>query len=112
MSFAEYRDAFAAGYATQQSRWQTIDADMSPDEYRLAYRQNQRLVIDILTFHARDALVSSGVPEQAIGLLGTAALLPLRDARFHLNQSRTLAIDFQDVMDQDRALFLEYKRHW
>ena len=69
-------------------------------------------MIDILTLHSKDALVSSGVPEQAIGLLGTAALLPLRDARFHLNLGKTLAIDVQDVMDQDRAVFLQFKRHW
>jgi hypothetical protein len=55
---------------------------------------------------------ADGISEQAIGLLGTAALLPVRDTRLHLNGSKTLAIEFQDVMDDARALFLEFKRHW
>lgn len=55
---------------------------------------------------------ADGISEQAIGLLGTAALLPVRDTRLHLNGSKTLAIEFQDVMDDARALFLEFKKHW
>jgi hypothetical protein len=109
---AEYGDSLAAGHQTQQPHWRTVDADMSPDDYRLAYRHNQRLVIDIMAFHSKRALTSSGIPEQAIGLLGTAALLPVRDARFHLNRSKTLAVEVQDVVDKDRALFLEFKRRW
>ena len=55
---------------------------------------------------------TTGIPEQAIGLLGTAALLPIRDTGFHLNGSKTLATEVQDVVDQDRTLLLEFKRHW
>jgi hypothetical protein len=109
---AEGRHSSAADCETQQPRWQTIDADMSPYEYRVASRQNKRLVIDIMTFHPKRALASTGIPGQAIGLAGTAALLPLRDTRFHLNSSRTLAVEFQDVMDGDRTLLLEFKRKW
>ena len=43
---------------------------------------------------------------------GTAALLPVRDARFHLNRRKTLAVEVRDVMDGDRTLFLEFKRRW
>lgn len=110
--YAEYRNPSAADDEMQQSQWRTIDADMSPYEYRLASRQNKRLVIDIMTFHSKRALASTGIPEQVIGLTGTAALLPVRDTRFHLNSSRTLAVEFQDVMDGDRTLFLEFKRKW
>jgi hypothetical protein len=109
---AEYRNSSATDYETHQSQWRTIDADMSPYEYRLASRQNKRLVIDIMTFHSKRALASTGIPEQAIGLAGTAALLPVRDTRFHLNRSRTLAVEFQDVTDEDRTLFLEFKKKW
>jgi hypothetical protein len=109
---AEDRNSSAADYETQQSQWRSIDADMSPYEYRVASRQNKRLVIDIMTFHSKRALASTGISEDAMGLVGTAALLPVRDTRFHLNRSRTLAVEFQDVTDEDRTLLLEFKRKW
>jgi len=109
---AEHRDSSAADDKTQQQQWRNIDADMSPYEYRVACRQNKRLVIDTMAFHSKRALAPAGIPEQAIGLAGTAALLPIHDTRFHLNRSRTLAVEFQDVMDGDRTLFLEFKRTW
>ena len=109
---AEYRESTAAGHAKPQSPLRIIDADTSPSEYRKAYRKNQRLVVDFMTFHSKRALKSSGIPERAIGVVGTAALLPVRDTRFHLNRSRTLAVEFQDVMDGDRSLLLEFKKKW
>jgi len=109
---AEYRGSHATGHEKQQSRWLTIDADMSPSEYHRAYHQNQRLVVDFMEFHSKRALASTGISERAIGVVGTAALLPVRDTRFHLNSSKTMAVEFQDVMDGDRTLFLEFKRKW
>jgi len=108
---AEYRTSSAADHETQQ-QWRTIDADMSPYEYRVASRRNKRLLIDIMTFHSKRALASTGISEDTMGLVGAAALLPVRDTRFHLNRSRTLAVEFQDVMEGDRTLLLEFKRKW
>jgi hypothetical protein len=109
---ADYRESPASGSESQQSPWRTIDAGMSPADYRQAYRQNQRLVVDFVEFHSKRALASTGISERAIGLVGTAALLPLRNTRFHLNSSKTMAVEFQDVTDNDRALLLEFKRKW
>lgn len=109
---AEYRGSHAAGYEKQQSRWLTIDADMSPSEYRRVYRQNRRQVVDFMEFHSKRALASTGISERAIGVVGTAALLPVRDTRFHLNSSKTMAVEFQDVMGGDRTLLLEFKKKW
>ena len=83
-----------------------------PDEYRVARRKNRRLVMDIMTFQSIRALASSGVPGHALGLVGTIALSPIRIARLHRNRSKTLAIEFQDVMDGDRSLLLEFKKKW
>ena len=110
--YAEYRNSSAADYETQQSQWRTIDADMPPSEYRRVYRQNRRQVVDFMEFHSKRALASTGISERAIGVVGTAALLPVRDTRFHLNSSKTMAVEFQDVMGGDRTLFLEFKKKW
>ncbi len=109
---AEYRNSSASDHETRQQQWRTIDADMSPYEYQVASRQNKRLLIDIMTFHSKRALASTGISEDAMSLVGAAALLPVRDTRFHLNKSRTLAVEFQDVMDGERTLLLEFKRKW
>lgn len=109
---AEYGVSHATVHEKRQSQWLTIDADMSPSEYRRAYRQNQRLVVDLMEFHSKRALASTGVSERAIGVVGTAALAPVRDTRFHLNSSKTMAVEFQDVMARHRTLFLEFKKKW
>lgn len=109
---ADYRETPATGHEKQASQWRSIDADMSPAEYRRAYRQNQRQVVDFVTFQSKRALASTGVSERAIVLVGTAALVPVRNTRFHLNNRKTMAMQFQDVMNNDRALFLEFKTKW
>jgi len=110
--WAENRESPADGHENQQSPWRSIDKDMSPSEYRMACRQNKRLVVGYMEFHSKRALASTGISERAIGVVGTAALLPLRDTRFSLNSSKTMAVEFHDVMNGDRALFLEFKRQW
>jgi hypothetical protein len=109
---AQEREYPTAGHAKQQSPLRFINADMSHSEYRQAYRRNQRRVVDFMEFHSKRALKSTGISERAIGVAGTAALLPVRDTRFHLNRSRTLAVEFQDAVHGDRTLLLEFKRKW
>jgi hypothetical protein len=109
---AQDRESPTVGHAKQQSPLRTINADMSLSDYRKVYRRNQRLVVDFMEFHSKRALKSTGIPERAIGLAGTAVLLPVRDTRFHLNRSRTLAVEFQDVVNEDWSLLLEFKRQW
>ena len=109
---AQDRESPTTGHAKKQSPLRTINADMSLSEYRKAYRRNQRLVVDFMEFHSKRALKSTGIPERAIGVAGTAVLLPVRDTRFHLNRSRTLAVEFQDVVHEDWSLLLKFKRRW
>jgi len=109
---AQDRESPTAGHAKQQSPLWTVNADMSLSEYRKAYRRNQRLVVDFMEFHSERALKSTGIPERAIGVAGTAVLLPVRDTRFHLNRSRTLAVELQDVVHEDWSLLLEFKQQW
>ena len=109
---AEYGNLSDSDAERRLSRWWSIDADMSPAEYRTAYRQNRRQLLDFLSHHSKRALVASGVSERAIVFVGTAALLPLRDTRFNLNKSKTMAVQVQDVTDEDRALFLQFKSKW
>jgi hypothetical protein len=44
--------------------------------------------------------------------MGAAVGMAVRDARFHLNESKTLALELKDVADDNRALFLGIKMDW
>lgn len=93
-------------------QWRTVDANMSGDEYETAYRRNLRLVRNTLKSYSKDALASIGVPEVGVDLMGAAVGLAVHDARFHLNKSKTLALELKDVANDDRTLFLGVKVDW
>jgi hypothetical protein len=85
---------------------------MTPEEYETAYRRNLRLVRNTLKSYSHEAFASIGVPEAGIEFLGAAVGLAVRDARFPLNESKTLALELKDVADEDRTLFLGIRMDW
>lgn len=109
---AEYPVASGADREFERRAWRTVDANMSPHEYRDTYRENQRLAQDTLMFYSTRTLRSIGVPEAGIEFMGAAAGLAMRDAKFHLNKSRTVALELKDVADNDRTVFLGIKMAW
>lgn len=95
--------------------WRTVSGDMSPQAYRKAYRHNQRMVRDAVKAYSNGALRSAGVPETGIRLLGAAAGLAVDgDARLYLNRSKNkrLALEFRDVIDNDRGVVLGIRLKW
>lgn len=109
---AEYAGASGPDREFERRPWRKVDANMSPDEYRDRYRENQRLARETLTFYSKRTLTSIGVPEAGVEFMGVAVGLAMNDAKFHLNTSRTVALELKDVADKDRALFLGIKMDW
>ena len=72
----------------------------------------RRLARQTLTFYSKRTLTSIGVPEAGVEFMGVAVGLAMIDAKFHLNTSRTVALELKDVADKDRALFLGIKMDW
>lgn len=96
-----------------RQEWQTFSSNMSPGEYRRAVRDNHRLVRKFVKSYSSETLTAAGIPEAGIALLGAAAGLAVDgDARLHLNDSKTLALRFDDVVDSDRALLFTIKKTW
>jgi hypothetical protein len=93
--------------ATSQRQWQYVDDDMSSDEYRRAYRRNQRLMAHAV----KDTLRSVGVPETGANTVGAIGLT-LSGTPLHLNKSETMALELTDVADKDRTLYLKFKLEW
>ncbi len=113
--WADKRILFAEDRQVARDQWQTVTANMSPLEYRKAYRHNQRLARDVVKSYSTGALRSAGVPDTGIRLMGVAAGLAVDgDARLSLNRSenRRLALEFKDVVDGDRSVVLGIRLRW
>jgi hypothetical protein len=102
-----------SGGADSQAQLQALEADMSPREYKHAVRANRKLVRKLAKSYSTETLTAAGVPEAGIALLGAAAGLAVDgDARWHLNQSKTMAFSLDDVVSDDRALMFIIKKRW
>ena len=90
----------------------TVDMNMSSEEYEENYSRNRRFMRNSLVSYSKDALESIGMPEQGINLMGTALGLVINGPRLNLNKSKTLALEFRDVGDPERALYLGVDLDW
>ena len=91
----------------------SVDATMTADEYRDAYRSNQHRIRRFIKSYSENTLISLGIPRQgvrALGIIGAAAVT--QDASFYLNSGKSLAIDIKDAAQDDRALFFAIKHRW
>ena len=109
---AQDSSLFFTERTAESQQWRTVDTTMTPEEYETAYRRNLRLVRNTLKSYSQEAFASIGVPEAGIEFMGAAVGLAVRDARFHLNESKTLALELKDVADEDRTLFLGIRMDW
>jgi hypothetical protein len=95
--------------------WHTVTGQMSFEQYRAACHRNQHLVRKEVKSYSVDALRSAGVPEPGIRLLGVVADVAVDgDARLNLNSNRRsrLALEFRDIVSDDRGLLLEIRLKW
>jgi hypothetical protein len=89
-----------------------VDMNMSPREYEEIYSRNRRFARKALMSYSKDALESIGMPEQGVNLMGTALGLVINGPRLDLNKSKTLALEFRDAGDPERALYLGVDLDW
>lgn len=93
--------------------WQTYSTDLSDQEYRRISRHNQRRVRNIVKSYSENTLLSMGVPESGVKFVGIAAgLAANRNATLYLNKNRFLALQFKDVINDNRAMFIGIKMDW
>ncbi len=105
--------AAAVEHLIEPEQLQSVTGNMSPEEYRKAYRRNQRTIRRAVTDYSRDGLRSMGVPEAAVNLMGVAARLAVdQDAKFALGNSKLMAIELRDVAADDRSVLFGIKLRW
>ena len=93
--------------------WQTFSAGMSDQQYRNTYRDNQHRIGKFLKSYSENTLLSVGIPKTGVKVLGVAAgLAANRDATLYLNKSKILALQFKDVVNDNRTMFIGIKMDW
>jgi hypothetical protein len=106
---------FSFGESTidRPHEWQTFSTGMSDQQYRSVYRHNKHRISRFVKSYSKNALLSMGIPKTGIKVLGVAAgLAANRDATLYLNKSKILALQFKDVVNDDRTMFLGLKMDW
>lgn len=92
----------------EQRQWRNYDLNMSPKQYETAFRQNRRFARD----RVKDTLLSLGIPDTGVNVVGAAIALTVSKAKIPLNKSDTLGIELKDLIDEDRRFLLRYKVDW
>lgn len=111
-ALAEDKHLPSQRFETDRNQWQAVSARMTPEEYRVKYKKNQRLVRRLLTNYSKDQLLSLGVPETGIKLMGTAIGLATRTTRFHIDKNKLMALEFKNTTQDNRTLFFKLSIDW
>lgn len=109
------QDPLVVGGSSQVERyyWKTIDVNMSDQEYRQAYRENQSQIRDFVEDYSESTLMALGMPRKGIYMMGAVAGAAItQEATLYLNSSKSLAIDITDAAEDDRAIYLGIKLDW
>jgi len=90
-----------------------VGADMTADEYRDAYRQNQKQLRNFVRDYSENSLLALRVPRRGVQLMGAVAGFAVtQNATLYLNDRKSFAINIKDTSQDDRAIYFGYKRSW
>jgi hypothetical protein len=106
---------YAAAASPEAARYQLqpVETDMSADEYRRTYRDNQHRLRKFMTHYSEKTLGSLGIPKNSLRMVGALAGVAItQDATLYLNDSKWLAIDIKDAAQDDRAIIFAIKQNW
>jgi len=86
---------------------------MSPREYKDAYRNNRRHVIDSVMSYSEQALAAIGTPGKGIKFVQAVAGVAASDsAKLYLNNSKLFALELRNISDEEQSLLLKMKLDW
>ncbi len=100
-------------YDSVTFHWQHADTQVSPDKYKQTSRHNKRLLRRAIKDYLATNFTSLGVPRSALMLSEIVVFLAIgQDAKFNLNDNKTMALELKDLNDEDRAILYELKFSW
>lgn len=110
---AEARDTIPAEPAqVPDYQWRIVTPDMTPNELTRNTSHNQRLLGNSLRTYSENLFTSLGMSRSEINILGTAVGLAVHDARYHLDDSKILALELRDIAEGERSLFFGINVDW
>ena len=89
-----------------------IDADNSLQDNEKLFRRNQRYLRDALKSYSQQTLSLIGLSDQTAKFMGATIGIVAHGAKLNLNDSKTLALEFKNVVTHDPALYFGYKLDW
>ena len=110
--YAEGGQPYLLDLEFKQQTLSSIDDNSSLQDDEKTYRRNQRYLRNALTSYSKETLRSMGLSEQSVDLMGATLGLAIHGAKLNLNESKTLAIEFKDVVTHDPALYFGYNLAW
>ena len=109
---AEHRHPDLLNLKFKQQSLYGIDANNSLQDDEKLFRRNQRYLRDAMKLYSQETLGLIGLPDQTANLLAATIGFVANGAKLDLNESKTLAIEFNDVTTQDPALYFGYHLDW
>ena len=110
--YAEGGQPYLLDLVFKQQTLSSIDDNSSLQDNEKTYRRNQRYLRDALQSYSKQSLRSIGLPDQTANLMGVTIGFVTKGAKLNLNESKTLAIEFKDVVTHDPALYFGYNLDW
>ena len=110
--YAEGGQPYLLDLEFKQQTLSSIDDNSSLQDNEKTYRRNQRYLRDALQSYSKQSLRSIGLPDQTANLMGVTIGFVTKGAKLNLNESKTLAIEFKDVVTHDPALYFGYNLDW
>ena len=104
--------ACADGLRDNGHELQSFENAMTVDEYNGWCRKNRRQMRKYFRSAAENVFSSVGIPERAIGYIGTAVALATRDSKLYLNESKTLSLGLTDLTQDKRGISFGYRKRW
>ena len=96
----------------ETARWQSVDGSMAANEYGQAVRHNKRIIQRATRKYLEGELISMGISKRAVQITGATVGFLVDGGKVNLNESKTFSLEVRDVVDSDRAMFLNYKLPW
>lgn len=110
--YAEDGPSTSLNLRFKQQTFSSIDDNSSLQDNEKTYRRNQRYLREALKSYSKQTFRSFGFSDQTAELMGATLGLATKGAKLNLNESKTLAIEFKDVVTHDPALYFGYNLDW
>lgn len=99
--------------APEEVSWHQVDGKMTHQEYGAAVRHNLRKMAKSAEKYVEGQLISLGMSERSVDLTGAVVgLLVEGGGKLRLNESDTLALEVEELVQGDPAMQLSYKFSW